>query len=89
MKISVLGEPGFTSPFGFSVRDELRVPAEVVRDTVHAAIAGKTGLVIGWLHDQFIHVPIEMPVKEHKRVDPDGPAWHAVLATTRQPARFT
>ena len=59
------------------------------RHAVHAAMAGKTGLVIGWLHDKFIHVPIEMLVREHKHVDPDGPAWHAVLATTRQPARFT
>ena len=58
------------------------------RHAVHAAMAGKTGLVIGHLHDQFIHVPIEMLTNEQKRVDPDGPGWHAVLAATRQPERF-
>jgi 6-phosphofructokinase len=31
------------------------------RNAVHAAMAGKTGLVIGFLHDVFIHIPIEMP----------------------------
>lgn len=58
------------------------------RCAVHAAMAGKTGLVIGHLHGQFIHVPIEMLATEKKRVDPDGAAWHAVLAATGQPERF-
>jgi 6-phosphofructokinase 1 len=58
------------------------------RHGAHAAMAGKTGLVIGLLHDRFIHVPIELLATRHKRVDPDGPAWSAVLATTGQPHRF-
>lgn len=58
------------------------------RNAVHAAMAGKTGLVIGLLHDYFIHVPIEMLAKQKKRLDPDGPGWHAVLAATGQPAKF-
>ena len=58
------------------------------RNAVHAAMAGKTGLVIGLLHDSFIHIPIEMLVLEKKHVDPDGTWWNAVLATTGQPPRF-
>jgi 6-phosphofructokinase 1 len=58
------------------------------RNAVHAAMAGKTGLVIGYLHDQFIHIPIELLVKQKKRFDPNGPAWSAVLAATGQPHRF-
>ena len=61
---------------------------QYARNAVHAAMAGKTGLVIGLLHDHFIHVPIEMLAKQEKRVDPDGSIWHAVLATTGQPPRF-
>ncbi len=61
---------------------------QYARHAVHAAMAGKTGLVIGLLHDQFIHVPIEMLANQQKRVDPNGSIWHAVLATTGQPARF-
>ena len=61
---------------------------QYARHAVHAAMAGKTGLVIGLLHDHFIHVPVEMLAKEEKRVDPNGSIWHAVLATTGQPARF-
>jgi 6-phosphofructokinase 1 len=58
------------------------------RNAVHAAMAGKTGLVIGFLHDSFIHIPIEMLVLEKKHIDPDGIWWNAVLAATGQPARF-
>jgi 6-phosphofructokinase 1 len=54
------------------------------RNAVHAAMAGKTGLVIGLLHDTFIHVPIELLVSQKKRLDLDGPAWRAVLAATGQ-----
>ena len=54
------------------------------RNAVHAAMAGKTGLVIGLLHDTFIHVPIELLVSQKKRLDLNGPAWRAVLAATGQ-----
>jgi 6-phosphofructokinase 1 len=58
------------------------------RLAVHAAMAGKTGLVIGHLHDNFIHVPIELLAGREKRLDPSGFAWRAVLAATGQPERF-
>ncbi|MEI7909294.1 MAG: ATP-dependent 6-phosphofructokinase [Verrucomicrobiota bacterium] len=58
------------------------------RHAAHAAMAGKTGLVVGMLHDRFIHVPIELLTKQKKCVDPAGPAWRAVLAATGQAERF-
>ena len=58
------------------------------RHAVHAAMAGKTGLVIGYLHDKFIHVPIELLASRAKRMDPDGFVWSAVLAATGQPEGF-
>jgi 6-phosphofructokinase 1 len=58
------------------------------RHAVHAAMAGKTGLVIGYLHEKFIHVPIELLASRKKSMDPNGLAWSAVLAATGQPALF-
>ncbi len=58
------------------------------RNAVHAAMAGKTGVVVGFLHDQFIHVPVDLLVGERKRLNPEGLIWHAVLAATGQPAKF-
>jgi len=61
---------------------------QFARHAAHAAMAGKTGMVIGYLHDRFIHVAIELLATQQKRLDPDSPAWSAVLSATRQPHRF-
>jgi len=58
------------------------------RHAVHAAMAGKTGLVIGYLHDEFIHVPIELITSRKKSIDTNGFVWNAVLAATGQTERF-
>jgi len=58
------------------------------RHAAHAAMAGKTGVLIGYLHDAFIHVPIAAAVGRVQRVDPEGVLWRAVLAATGQPARL-
>jgi 6-phosphofructokinase 1 len=58
------------------------------RNAVHAAMAGKTGVVIGYLHNQFVHVPVELLSSRHKSVDPHGFVWRAVLSTTGQADRF-
>jgi len=59
------------------------------RHAVHAAMAGKTGVVIGFLHERFIHVPIELLATHTKRLDPASGWWRSVLAATGQPERFT
>ena len=58
------------------------------RHAVHAAMAGRTGVVIGFLHERFIHVPIELLAGRVKRLDPAGGWWRSVLAATGQPDRF-
>ncbi|MFL6530909.1 MAG: ATP-dependent 6-phosphofructokinase [Chthoniobacterales bacterium] len=58
------------------------------RHAVHAAMAGKTGVVIGFLHERFIHVPIELLATKTKRLDPASGWWRSVLAATGQAARF-
>ncbi len=58
------------------------------RSAVHAAMAGKTGLVIGHIHDRFIHVPIELLTSRKKSMDPDSFQWKSVLASTGQIDQF-
>ena len=58
------------------------------RNAVHAAMAGKTGLVIGYMHDRFIHVPIELLTSRKKSMDPDSFQWKSVLASTGQTNQF-
>ena len=58
------------------------------RNAVHAAMAGKTGVVIGFLHERFIHVPIELLASQTKRLDPASGWWRCVIAATGQPEQF-
>jgi 6-phosphofructokinase 1 len=51
----------------------------------HAAMAGKTGLLIGVWNNLFIHVPIELAVRKRKQIDPQGILWTSVLESTGQP----
>jgi 6-phosphofructokinase 1 len=56
------------------------------QSAVHAGMAGRTNMVVGFWNHQFTHVPISLAVSERKKVDPDGALWSAVLASTGQPA---
>ena len=58
------------------------------RHAVHAAMAGKTGLLVGLHHDVFIHVPVELLATRKKRIDAKSQHWNAVLSSTGQQAVF-
>jgi 6-phosphofructokinase 1 len=58
------------------------------RNAVHAAMAGKTRLVIGSMHNMFIHVPIDLLTSRTKVMDTDSLTWKAALSATGQPAYF-
>ncbi len=57
----------------------------MARNAVHAAMAGKTDLVIGTWANRITHVPIGAVVSQDKRMSLNGDLWNAVLATTGQP----
>jgi 6-phosphofructokinase 1 len=60
--------------------------AELARHAVHAAMAGKTDMMIGRLHRVFTHVPLLLVLSEKKRIDPFGELWLAVTESTGQPS---
>lgn len=52
---------------------------------VHAAMAGKTKMVVGLVHDKYVHIPIKMVTRKRNKVDPEGALWRDALDATRQP----
>jgi len=58
---------------------------QLAQNAVHAAVCGKTALVIGLWNGHFVHVPIERAVEDRKRIDPAGLLWQSVLDNTGQP----
>jgi len=57
----------------------------LARHAIHAGMAGKTDLVIGFWHGVYVHVPMGAAVKERKRIRPEGSLWRHVLEVTGQP----
>jgi 6-phosphofructokinase 1 len=58
---------------------------QMARSAVHAAMAGKTGVMIGSASDHFVHIPIPAVVTQTKAMDISGNLWRAVLQATAQP----
>lgn len=61
---------------------------QMARMAVHAAAAGKTDLLMGYIHNYFVHVPISLAIANKKHLNPEGDLWMAVVASTGQPARL-
>jgi len=60
----------------------------LAHSAVHAAMSGRTELVIGRWHSRFVHVPMSLAIRERYTVDPDGDLWTTVLEATGQPRLF-
>lgn len=91
-----LGKP-FTLKYidpSYIIRSATAVPTDSVycsrlgNNAVHAAMAGKTGMIVGTIHGRFVHLPTELVVERRSRVDPEGALWRDVLEATHQPAQM-
>jgi 6-phosphofructokinase 1 len=51
----------------------------------HAAMAGKTKLIIGLVNNEFVHLPIKAVISRRNHVDPEGNLWRDTLDATHQP----
>lgn len=58
----------------------------LAQDAVHAAMAGKTGMVMGMWLNRFTHVPLHVVTGERKRISLDSAFWGSVVSSTGQPA---
>lgn len=54
------------------------------RDSVHAAMAGKTRMLVGHWNNHFVHIPMSASAGKRKQVNPMGKLWHSVLEATGQ-----
>ena len=61
---------------------------QMARNAAHAGMAGRTGMLIGYWYDVFIHVPILLATSQKKQMSPESDLWRSVLATTGQPVRI-
>jgi len=57
-------------------------------NAVHAGMSGRTDMIVSFWNHHFTHVPIGVAVSKRKQIDPEGPLWSSVLASTRQPRQM-
>jgi 6-phosphofructokinase 1 len=60
----------------------------LAQNAVHAAMAGRTEMVVGRWRGRYVHIPMELAVSRRNEVCPDGDLWLSVLEATGQPATF-
>lgn len=61
---------------------------QLAQNAAHAAMAGKTGMIISMWHSCIVHIPIRLAVTRKKRINPESALWLSVLSETDQPIRM-
>ena len=56
------------------------------QNAVHAGMAGRTDMLIGYSNGRFTHLSIRVVTGRRKQVDPHGEQWKYLLQMTGQPA---
>jgi len=51
---------------------------------VHAAMAGRTDMVVGKIQDRYVHLPLELVTRKRRRLNIYSDLWRAVLESTGQ-----
>ena len=51
----------------------------------HAAMAGKTKVIIGLVNNRFVHLPIKTVITHRNKVNPESSLWRDTIDATHQP----
>ena len=62
--------------------------ARLAQSAVHAAMSGKTGLLVGYWHGEMTHVPFTALSEQRQTINPKGQLWFNVLEATGQPMQI-
>ncbi len=54
-------------------------------NAVHAAMTGKTAMIVGMVNGKFVHIPIDVATKSRSKVDPEDSLWRDAVESTHQP----
>jgi 6-phosphofructokinase 1 len=79
----------------YIIRSAVAVPVDSIycdrlgNAAAHAAMSGKTKVVIGMVNDEFVHIPVKAAVSRRSRVDPESSLWRDTLDATHQPLFMT
>jgi len=81
-------DPSYTIRSAPATADDSVFCFRLGENAVHAAMTGRTGMVVGLWNGHFVHIPTERAVASRKKIDPAGLFWQSVLDNTGQPANL-
>lgn len=58
--------------------------ASLAEHAAHAAISGRTGMVVAQIMDKFVHLPLELVTARRRKIQTRSALWRSVLACTGQ-----
>jgi len=82
-------DPSYTIRSAPANADDSVFCFRLAENAVHAAMAGKTAMVVGLWNGHYVHVPMEKAVESRNKIDPSGPLWQSVLDNTGQPVNLS
>jgi 6-phosphofructokinase 1 len=54
-------------------------------NAVHAAMAGKTKVIIGLVNNEYVHLPMKVSTSHRNYVEPESALWRDAVEATQQP----
>ncbi|MDA3957069.1 ATP-dependent 6-phosphofructokinase [Oceanispirochaeta sp.] len=78
-------DPSYTIRSARANADDSVFCFRLAENAVHAAMAGKTRLVVGLWNGHFVNIPSTEVVRHRKHIDSAGPLWASILSNTGQP----
>lgn len=75
----------------YIIRSAVATPADslycsrLATHAVHAAMAGKTQVMISLINNHFVNLPIALAVSARNQIDPESSLWRDVIDSTGQP----
>jgi 6-phosphofructokinase 1 len=81
-------DPSYTIRSAAATSDDSVLCFQLSENAVHAAMSGRTGMLVGIWNSHFVHIPIQMCVKGRKQIDTSSLLWQSVLDNTGQPRKL-
>lgn len=81
-------DPGYTIRSAPANATDSTYCQRLGQNAVHAAMTGRTEMMVGRVHNHQVHVPIELVTTGRRRLNPEHPLWRAVLQSTGQPPQM-
>ncbi len=76
-------DPSYTIRSGPAQGTDAVFCTMLAQNAVHAAMAGRTDMVVGHWHDTFTHVPISLATLQRKKIDLKSQLWSSIMSTVR------